>query len=178
MLSVRDRPAAKPGRPSAGETVSAAKIAAAAALLGAVIGLAGAGIPALISTQAEDRRTQSQFLREQRQAAYAVVIDAEDKFLDLALTLAGADVVQSGPVDAQLTVVQTAATHVKILGSRDTVVTLDSLIEADRQISGLVSIADSDDRNPEFYEFTDAINHAYEAYFAFQAAARSDLGSE
>lgn len=64
----------------ASEAVWAARIGAIAALAGAVIGAAGAGIPAFMSIRAEDERAQTQFLREQRQAVYVEFLDAQHKF--------------------------------------------------------------------------------------------------
>jgi hypothetical protein len=56
--------------------VSAAKIAAVAALAGALIGIVGAGVPAILQIQAAQEQSSTEFLREQRQAAYSAVIAA------------------------------------------------------------------------------------------------------
>jgi hypothetical protein len=69
-----------------GEAILSAKISAASALIGAVIGAFGAGVPAYLATNAqivaESEQSRTEFLREQRQAAYAAYIAAREKYFN------------------------------------------------------------------------------------------------
>ncbi len=84
-----------------GGEVSAAKIGAVSALIGAVIGAAGAGVPAFLTTNAqinaEDSRVQAEFLREERKAAYSELFSA---FLDFAALVQAHQFGEDDTIDA------------------------------------------------------------------------------
>lgn len=67
-----------------GNAIPAARITAVAALLGALLGAVGAGVPALVISHnqigAEESRSRSEFLRQQQQTVYATFIADQAAF--------------------------------------------------------------------------------------------------
>lgn len=96
--------------------VSAAKIGVIGALAGAVIGLLGAGIPAILQIQAARDQANTEFLREQRQEAYAALISAHTEAYVNAV-----DVLPDTPEEimAKGNAITAAASAIQIIGSEE-----------------------------------------------------------
>jgi hypothetical protein len=63
--------------------VKAARIAAVAALVGALLGALGAGVPAVLTSDRQIAAENTRVLRDQRQAAYAQLMSTSDDLSDV-----------------------------------------------------------------------------------------------
>lgn len=121
---------------------SLAYFGATIALIGAALGAAGAGIPALIGSSnqitAEDARSRAEFDREQRQEAYAALLQAQGRLADThtdwrqeALRSAPSSHSRQGPLDAYDEFDQ-ALSIVLVVGSDKAVEAASNLAEINR----------------------------------------------
>lgn len=188
-----------PAQPSRPPEIKAARIAAAAALVGALVGAIGAGLPALITSSnqiaAAEKLSSDAFLRDQRRAAYAQLIQADQELQrveqDCSNEIFGADGFAHPPptaediqhiqpkLDVAYAKVRDAAANVQPVGSEEAAqLAMDLARYQSHAVANMTSGPSDSVYAPgsrSLEEIQADLSRSYSTYQAFVAAARTDL---